>query len=189
MGLFGFFKSIQERLKELVSEDIGFWRLMCTGVITSEKFIDHFPPSEKCLDAFEHKDWIFAALLDVAFTVGLDTVLDDWVNEMIRQMEIIDNKEGRNLLAKWEWLGDVKKSIAEDRSFGWETRLEQAFEVIGKRNVRWAIVWMFCNRFIREITTQTNPRLLLSGAQILYKHFYTMVSTSKSMAFAAKPRE
>ena len=177
--------SRKEHLKNLVKEDLEMWRLMCTALITTPSFGDDFPPSPKCHDLFEHRDWIFIGLVNCAFSFGFDT-MRDWMDETLFQLEQIEKKDNRDLANKLDNVSSILNAITTDKSSGHEDRLEQAFTAIGARNVRCAVMWMFCNKFFKDLTTQKDPKLLLAGASHLYDFFYDMISTSKAMNFANK---
>lgn len=180
-------ESQSKKLKEFIAEDIKWWRLVCTSIISENSYLDKFPPSEKCRNPLDHRDWIFAALIESALIIGFDS-MKEWANELLAQIAEIDEREGRNFYYKWEYVGKIQKSITTDKSPGHEERLEEAFSEIGSRNVRCAVIWMLCNKFIGETTTQTNKEVLPIGARQLFDNFCNMITTSKAMDFANRTK-
>ena len=180
--------SKEKKLRKLVKEDLEMWRLMCTSLITAPTFIDKWPPSAMCRNVFEHRDWMFAAVVGSAMLFCFER-LKNLLSEVDKQLHAFDKAEKTNIHEKVCLVCDMQEFIACDKSIGHEERLKVAFTAIESEHIRYAIIWLFCNKFIQKLTTQRDNKLLSEGTQYLFDNFYNMISTSKAIDFAERITE
>ena len=182
MSLFNLFKSKEEKLNEAVHEDLSFWRLMCTGIITSPDFFRMFPPKDAYMKMTTQKAWMFAAFYVI---LGSSNVEDSGLLDVITKniggiIEEEDKKSDEPLCPIIDELMDVWGNVTKNL----KSQIEYVKSIMNRIETPYvlhAAIWMFCKSFLEKITVFDKNIDFDVGADFLYERFVVLMRQSKTI--------